>query len=109
MEDWDDIQRMEYEPGLKGPKSGEGICFMDKRMTLGQNMDYIRTWSAYHGWKERFPDRKPKSVGGTGDIVDDMFSEMLENEEEWKKEGNAWKDKIVDVEWGTGLLLARKK
>jgi SAM-dependent methyltransferase len=108
-EDWDDIERIEYEPGLNGPKSGVGTCFMDKRMTLGQNMDYIRTWSAYHGWSERYPDQKPKNKGGSGDLVDEMFEKMVESEEDWKKEGEAWKDKVVDVEWGTALLLARKR
>jgi trans-aconitate 3-methyltransferase len=108
-EDWDDIQRIEYEPGTNGPKSGEGTCFMDKQMTLGQNMDYIRTWSAYHGWQEKHPDQKPKNKGGSGDLIDEMFEKMLESEEELRKEGDAWKDKMVDVEWGTALILARKK
>jgi len=37
-----------------------------------------------------------------------MFDAMRSEELDWRNEG-AWKEKEVEVEWGSGLLLARKK
>jgi trans-aconitate 3-methyltransferase len=105
--DWE-VHRREYDPDVdrSGPK--DGIFFMQKRMTVGMNMDYVRTWSSYHGWQETHRDRKAKNSGGDGDVVDDLFEEIKEAEPEWKAEED-WQAKEVDVEWGTGLVLARKK
>ena len=95
---WEDVQRIEYEPGTKGKNTGEGTLFIEKKIKLGECMSYIRTWSSYHAWQERFPDRKGRDKGGDGDVVDDMFDEMREAESDWQIE--QWMDKEVDIEWG---------
>ena len=105
--EWE-VDRIEYEPGTSGRHSGEGTIFMEQRMTVAQNMEYIRTSSSFHGWQEAHPDRKSKASGGKGDCIDDLFEEIAEVEEDWKNDPN-WKEKEVDVEWGTGLILARKR
>jgi SAM-dependent methyltransferase len=101
--EWDDITRIEYEPGTNGPKSGEGTLFVDKRMTVAQSMDYMRTWSSFHDWEKKHPDDKKRSGGGTGDLIDWIYDDM--------KKAEGWTDNnmMLDIEWGSGLLMARKK
>lgn len=106
-DEWTDIQRIEYEPSIKGPKSGEGTMFLSKRMTLGVCMNYIRTWSAFGGWQEKFPQLRKREDGGSGDVIDEMFDEMVQSEPDWATCSD-WKSKEVDIEWGSGLVLARK-
>ncbi len=106
--DWEDIQRIEYEPATNGPRSGQGTMFVSKRMKLGDCMSYIRTWSSFHGWREKHSHIKRREEGGKGDVVDEMFDEMVNAEEDWRKEGD-WREKEVEIEWGTGLLLARRR
>jgi len=101
--EWEDIERVEYEPGTNGPKSGEGTLFVDKRMTMAQSMDYMRTWSSFHEWEKKHPDNKKRSEGGSGDIIDWMYDDM--------KKAEGWTDEnmMLDIEWGSGLVMARKK
>lgn len=106
-EDWTDMKRIEYEPGLEGAGSGEGTKFMDLQVTLGQSMEYVRTWSSYHGWKEAHPDRIRRSEGGEGDLVDEIFDRMIEAEKEWADLQTA-AEKVVHIEWSSGLILGRK-
>jgi len=108
--DFTDITRLEYEPGTDGPNSGMlGERLMYKTMTLGEMEGYVRTFSSYANWAEAHPDRRPKAEGGPGDVVDRMFEAMLEAEPDWKKEGENWRNKTVECEWGTIILMARKR
>ena len=43
VDDWEDIRRIEYEPGTRGRGSGEGTKFMERTLTLRFCQDYIRT------------------------------------------------------------------
>lgn len=106
-ESWEDIQRIEYRPRPEGRNSGQGTLFLEKKMKLGDCMNYIRTWSAYHGWLEKHPKRQKREAGGPGDAVDAMFDDMRKEEPEWQ--GKEWINKEVNIEWGSGLLLARRK
>ena len=106
-EEWKDVQRLEYEPGTEGSGSGEGILFLAKRMRLGGVMEYVRTFSALNAWMEKHPERKSREEGGEGDLVDELFDEMRGVEPKWQGEG--WKDVEVDMEWGSGLVMARRK
>ncbi|KAG9229757.1 putative Trans-aconitate 3-methyltransferase [Amylocarpus encephaloides] len=107
--DWEDIERIEYEPGADGPRTGIGELLMHRRLTLGEMEGYARTFSAYHNWAADHPGRKPKKDGGEGDIVDTMFEKMLEVEPEWTEKGGDWRDFEIESEWGSVILLARKK
>jgi len=108
--DWTDVTRIEYEPGTQGANSGTlGERLMYKTVTLGEMEGYARTFSAFHGWQEAHPERKAKMEGGEGDVVDEMFEEMLKEEGGWRKEGANWREKKVECEWGSAILLARRK
>lgn len=61
-----DVQRIEYEPGTAGSHTGEGTMFLERRLKVTECMEYIRTWSAYHGWREAHPEKQAKSKGETG-------------------------------------------
>ncbi|KAF7907894.1 hypothetical protein BELL_0071g00320 [Botrytis elliptica] len=111
-----DVEWGRYEPGLKGTRSGEGIreggVVMGRRMKLGELEGYWRTFSAFHGWQRENQERKKREVGeeGNGDVIDEMFEEMLKVEPKLRgKEGEDWRNVEVETEWGTVILLARKK
>lgn len=106
-DEWEDVQRIEYEPGARGPRSGVGTMFLHKRIKLGDCMNYIRTWSSYHAWQEAHPVVRSRQEGGAGDVIDEMFDEMRLVEPSWQ--GKGWEEKEVEIEWGTGLLLGRKR
>ncbi|KUJ10487.1 putative Trans-aconitate 3-methyltransferase [Mollisia scopiformis] len=99
--EWEDVVRVEYEPGTEGKGSGEGEVLMSRRMKLGEVERYLRTFSAYHDWKAE--------NGAERDILDRMFEEMVEGEPEWKAAGEKWRDVEVENEWGSVILMARKK
>lgn len=107
-DEWEDIQRVEYEPACNGPHSGEGTPFIEMKAPISAFMEYTRTFSAYHGWQEAHPDRRKKSAGGSGDNVDELFDKIVASERSLQEVEN-WQDKIADIEWGSGLLFARKK
>ena len=107
--EWEDIQRIEYEPASNGQRSGEGTIFLEMRVTLAAFAEYVRTFSSYHGWKEAHSEKKRRSEGGAGDNVDDLFDEIVKSEQSFREVGEDWPEKVVDIEWGSGLLLARKK
>jgi hypothetical protein len=107
--DWEDVERVTYEPGLKGKGSGEGEVLMQKRLKLGEVEGYARTFSSFHNWRAAHPEEKGKAEGGKGDIVDRMFEEMVESEPEWKEQGERWRDFEVENEWGSVILMARRK
>lgn len=101
------MQRIEYEPGTGGPKTAEGTMFLNRLMALGECMDFIRTRSAYGAWQDKFQTKK-RVNGGEGDIVDEMFDKMRSAEPDWRQD-EAWMEKKVEIEWGSGLLLARRR
>lgn len=98
--EWE-VRRLEYEPGLEGPGTGRGEArgFLEKRMRVGDVKDFARTWSAWHGWREAHREQRTRGEGGGGDVVDRAFDEMG-----WESE-----EVVVDVEWGIGLVLARRR
>ncbi|KAF2092765.1 S-adenosyl-L-methionine-dependent methyltransferase [Rhizodiscina lignyota] len=103
---FEDETRIEYEPNMdgKGKGSGEGTLFVQARMTVEGFKEYLRTFSSVHSWQEKHPDNVKRSAGGNGDFVDLLFDRASEKEDIWKHE-----EEEVDVEWGSALLMARKK
>jgi SAM-dependent methyltransferase len=102
-----EVERVEYEPATDGARSGEGTIFMERKATVGQQKAYYRTWSSFHGWQEAHPDQIARAKGGQGDMVDRMFDEMAQD----AGEGEVFRDEENEVlmEWGSGLVLARRK
>ncbi|KAJ5593635.1 hypothetical protein N7537_010539 [Penicillium hordei] len=113
--EWYDITRVEYEPSTQGLGSGQGTRFMSARMTLGAMEEYMRTWSSFHKWQQQFPDQKRREEygSGDGDVIDRMMDAIREAEPALRGEGSRnsvdWKAIEVDVEWGSALVLARKR
>jgi trans-aconitate 3-methyltransferase len=115
-EQWEDVQRVEYEPDVQaGLGRGQGTRFMSARMKLGAMEEYIRTWSSLHEWQRKFPERKRRGAegdrDGRGDVVDELMDKIREVEPRLRGDGSphGWKDVEVDVEWGSALILARRR
>jgi len=103
--DWEGgVERIEYEPATRGKHSGEGTLFMEKRVTVGECKEYMRTWSSYHGWQEQHPEQTARIKGGEGDILDYMLDEIAKGEEHFRDEAN-----MISIEWGSGLVMARRR
>lgn len=100
--DFSDIQRIEYEPSPAEKNAGEGTLFVERQMTIRQSMDYLRTFSSFHEWEKTHPNKIARSAGGEGDLIDWMYDEM--------KRAEGWTDEemMLDVEWGSGLLMTRR-
>jgi len=100
-----DQERVVYEPGTNGPESGTGNVLMQKKMTIRDSMEYMRTWSSVHAWQEANGNPKARKDGGEGDIVDRMYDAMR------AVEGSRWEsdDLEVVIEWGSCVILARRK
>ena len=105
---WDDVRRVEYEPSAAGPRRGRGELLLASRKTVRDAMECTRTWSAVHKWQEAHPHATRRSEGGEGDVVDYMFDDMREAEVEWLGDPD-WLEREVDIELGTGLLMARRR
>ena len=105
--DFGAVERVEYEPACRGARSGEGRIFMERWASVGQTKAYYRTFSSFHGWQEAHPGQVARAEGGEGDLVDRMFDEMARDE----VEGVVFADEEREVlmEWGSGLVMARRK
>ncbi|KAK8255456.1 S-adenosyl-L-methionine-dependent methyltransferase [Phyllosticta capitalensis] len=97
-----DVQRKEYRPGTSGPRSGKGELMLSQRATVEEWKEYMRTWSACHAWDEAHPEQKKRCAGGTGDVMDLIYDEIVEAED-------LKADEQLELEWGTGLVMARRK
>ncbi|EKG10103.1 Methyltransferase type 11 [Macrophomina phaseolina MS6] len=102
---FEDVKRYEYVPDTReaGAGTGEQAIRLYRKATVGQWKVYLRTWSAWHGWHEAHPGVKARKDGGSGDVIDRMFDE-ISAAEGWNSE-----DLEVELEWGSGLVLARRK
>ncbi|KAK9778581.1 putative Methyltransferase domain-containing protein [Seiridium cardinale] len=105
--DWKDVERLEHEPGQRNQE--EKVAWLTKKMKLGEVEAYTRTFSCYNGWRDAYPEKKSRAAGGEGDIVDVMWDHMVDAVPEWKAMGEKWKDADVVSDWGTYILMARRR
>lgn len=101
---WEDVRRIEYEPGTKGRHSGEGTVFVERSTTVGEFKEYTRTWSSYYRWKEAHPGREARLRGGQGDVFDEMMDELAKDDE-----ALGYDEHMINIEWSSILILARKR
>lgn len=106
---WADVTRIEYEPEGSRSAYDPNQRLMFKRMRLGEMEEYIRTWSSVHSWQLDHPDKLRIRDGGKGDVVDEMMETMVASDPSLQANGTNWREMWVDVEWGSYILLARKK
>ncbi|KAI1134420.1 S-adenosyl-L-methionine-dependent methyltransferase [Hypoxylon sp. FL0543] len=104
--DWTDVKRLEHEPGEDGT---EETCWLRKKMKLGEVEGYVKTFSCYVAWKDAHPEAKSRSEGGDGDILDIMWDRMVDAVPEWKAMGERWREAEVINDWGTYILMARRR
>lgn len=96
-----DCKREEYVPGTNGAGSGQGEMLMAQTSKVTDIMSYVRTWSAVHKWQQANPpDRRDRP----GDIVDWMFEEIAQHDLIFQDP-----EAQVAIEWGTGLIMARRR
>ncbi|PHH60000.1 hypothetical protein CDD81_2204 [Ophiocordyceps australis] len=112
--DWQDVQRIEHDIKLTAEQGtgGETIdsAWLRRRMRLGELEAYLRTQSAYRGWKDAHTDIKSKAEGAEpGDVIDVLMSRIVDSEGEWKALGQGWTEAEVSVVWGSYILIARRR
>ena len=100
---FEDETRIVYETAEWGVGEGQGECLMKARMSVRQCMDYLRTMSAVHTWQLAHGSPKARKDGGDGDVVDLIYDEMVAAEG-WDLEKTE-----LDIEWGSAIVLARKR
>ncbi|KAK8119379.1 methyltransferase domain-containing protein [Apiospora kogelbergensis] len=102
-----DLKRQLHEPGQQG--QGEDVAWQTNKMKLGAVEAYTRTFSCFNSWKDTYPDIKSRAEGGEGDVVDVMWDRMIDSVPEWKAMGDQWREVEVVSDWGTYLLMARRR
>jgi trans-aconitate 3-methyltransferase len=100
---FEDEERIVYETAEDGVGEGKGECLMKARMSVAQSMDYFRTMSAVHTWQLAHGSPRARKDGGEGDFVDLIYDEMIAAEG-WDVEKT-----MLDIEWGSAIILARKR
>ncbi|OAA48389.1 Crg1p S-adenosylmethionine-dependent methyltransferase [Metarhizium rileyi] len=109
-EDWKDIRRHLYDINADCRETPDpGTAWMQKRINLGQLEAYVRTFSAFQGWRDAHAEVKSLAEGGQGDLVDILMERIVESEPQWKRLGAEWRDAEVDTVWGTYILMAKKR
>ncbi|KAI0404636.1 methyltransferase domain-containing protein [Xylaria palmicola] len=103
---WRDVTRLEHEPGEQ--PVGDA-AWLRKRLKLGELEAYTRTFSCYSAWKDAHPAAKSRAEGGDGDVVDVMWDQMIDSVAEWKAMGERWRDAEVSSDWGTYIIMARRR
>lgn len=100
---FEDENRIVYETAEWGVGSGKGECLMKASMTVAQSMDYFRTMSSVHTWQQHHGNPKARKDGGDGDCIDLIYDEMI------AAEGWEFDKTMLDIEWGSAIILARKR
>ncbi|KAI1274930.1 S-adenosyl-L-methionine-dependent methyltransferase [Xylaria sp. FL0933] len=103
---WKDVTRFSHAPGAQ---DSEDVAWLRKKMSLGEVEAYTRTYSCYSGWKDAHPEAKSRAEGGPGDVIDVMWDHMIESMPEWKAMGEQWREAEVVNDWGTYVIMARRK
>ncbi|KFA77865.1 hypothetical protein S40288_02527 [Stachybotrys chartarum IBT 40288] len=107
--EWTDVQRIlcDFSPDSTGLLDADK-AWLQKKIKLGDFEGYVRTFSAFSAWQDAHPDKKSRSDGGDGDLVDALMDTIVRSEPEWAAAGDAWRDIEVETVWGTYILLARR-
>ncbi|KAG6136137.1 hypothetical protein E4U12_001383 [Claviceps purpurea] len=107
---WENIRRIVHDvtPDCAEMPHPEK-AWMQKRINLGQLEAYVRTFSAFQGWRDAHPDIKSRAEGGEGDLADFMMLRIVDSEPTWNKLGRDWRNAEADTVWGTFILLAKKR
>ena len=108
---WGNVTRIAWDPDRDAGDISDApteALWQRKTLKLGELESYVRTFSAFSGWRNAHPERKSRAEGGDGDVVDLMFDEVVAVVPEWKALGGRWRDVKVDTVWGTVILMAKR-
>lgn len=106
--EWQNVERILCDVDLDAAEVTD-TAWMRKNITLGGFESYVRTFSAYQGWKDAYPEVKSQAEGGEGDVVDVLMDRIVESEPEWNALGDKWRDAEAETAWGTYILLAKRR
>ncbi|KJZ77941.1 hypothetical protein HIM_02578 [Hirsutella minnesotensis 3608] len=112
--EWVDVQHILYDvQGDAAQAPDVERAWMRKRITLGELEAYVRTYSAFQGWRDAHPQARSRQESGdkdsAGDLADMLMDRIVETEPEWQATGDKWRDVEVETVWGTYILLARRR
>ncbi|RCI10397.1 hypothetical protein L249_4395 [Ophiocordyceps polyrhachis-furcata BCC 54312] len=105
-EAWTDVKRMEHDVDVDADSHGASTTWLRMRMRLGELEAYVRTFSAFQGWRDAHPQARSRAEGGEGDVADAMMESIVEAEPEWRALGEEWRDAETEVAWGTHIRKA---
>lgn len=91
IERYENIVCRENKPAVNG---NSDKFVLSKETTVGAMAEYVRTWSAYHSWRQANPH--------SDDIVVECFNK-LKNKFDWTDETR------INLTWDSFLVLARSK
>ncbi|ODA77982.1 hypothetical protein RJ55_06585 [Drechmeria coniospora] len=107
--EWQEVKRILYDVGADTTEIPDGErAWMRMRLNLGALEAYVRTFSAFQGWRDAHPEARSRDEGGEGDIADMLMDRIVESEPEWKAMGARWREAEAETVWGTYILLARR-
>ncbi|PHH92796.1 hypothetical protein CDD83_4955 [Cordyceps sp. RAO-2017] len=106
---WKDVERIEYDVQMDAASAPDAErAWMRKRINLGGLEAYLRTFSAFQGWRDAHPQARSRAEEGEGDLADMMMEAIVASEPQWQAMGDRWREAEVETVWGTYILLARR-
>lgn len=106
---WRDVKRILCDVRDDTEVPDAETAWMRKRVSLGELEAYVRTLSAFQGWRDAHPEAKSRAEGGQGDLADILMDRIVDAEPQWKAMGDAWRDAEAEAVWGTYILLAKRR
>lgn len=107
--EWHHVKRIVCD--VQGDVAHAPDAWMRKRISLGELEAYLRTFSAFQGWRDAHPQARSRAEGGEGegDLADMMMDRIVASEPEWRAMGEGWRDAEVETVWGTYILMAKRR
>ncbi|RDA95016.1 hypothetical protein CP533_2101 [Ophiocordyceps camponoti-saundersi (nom. inval.)] len=106
---WTEVKRIEHDVEVGADSQGTAETWLRMRMRLGELEAYVRTFSAFQGWRDAHPQARSRAEGGEGDVADAMMESIVKAEPEWRALGEEWREAETEVAWGTYVLMARRR
>ncbi|PNY24214.1 Trans-aconitate 3-methyltransferase [Tolypocladium capitatum] len=106
---WRDVKRILCDVRDAGEVPDAETAWMRRRVSLGELEAYVRTFSAFQGWRDAHPEARGRAAGGQGDVADMLMDRIVDSEPRWRAMGEAWRDAEAETVWGTYILLARRR
>jgi hypothetical protein len=100
--DWEDVQRFTYKPATETSPAEGARLQDDMKWSIWSLKVHLDSLEARHRWEMEHP-------GNNMDFTKGVLAEMQESEPDFKAAGDKFFEMKVKLEWGTVVLLARKR